>query len=87
MKWLVVDRLDLCASDDADPARTRQPDLALALALTMLMSAYPQSLRILVCSAGIARPGSLQIFFSEGDPERDTMSTRDPRKRTTPAWH
>jgi hypothetical protein len=56
---IIVDRLDLCAPDDTDPARTRQPDMALALALTMLLSAYPQSLRILVSSAGIAGPGSL----------------------------
>jgi hypothetical protein len=75
---IVLDRLDLCAPDDTDPARTRQPDMALALALTMLMGTYPQSLRILVTSAGIASPESLPgLPFSFAK----VNTRRRPRKR------
>jgi hypothetical protein len=75
---IVLDRLDLCAPDDTDPARTRQPDMALALALTMLMGTYPQSLRILVTSADIAGPESLPgLPFSFAK----VNTRRRPRKR------
>jgi hypothetical protein len=77
---IVIDRLDLCALDDNDPVGTGQPDvmLTLALALSVLMTTYPQSVRILVSSAVIAGPQSLPgLPFSFAK----VNTRRRPRKR------
>jgi hypothetical protein len=76
---IVIDRLDLCALDP--DLSERQPDIAQAL--SMLVEIYPQSLRILVCSASIMGPQSLPGFpisFAR------VNTQRRPRKRYDDRW-